>query len=129
MQLLRFESSWDKTLSDKDRVMIQQFFLETNVANDESIQFIPLRQALNYKGDLLVTVLIHNFSKQIHLFQDKTLHYLENNKIVAEHIFTLPSLIIESKTSMPWTFIFPPHSLIGHLTLENARLELVDITT
>ena len=126
MQLLRFESSWDKTLSDKDRVMIQQTFLETNVPNDEGIHFIPLRQAINYKGDLLVTVLVHNFSKQIHLFQGENLHYFENNKVVAEHIFTLPSLIIESKTSMPWTFIFPVASLTGHLTLENARLKLIE---
>jgi SLAP domain-containing protein len=125
MQMLRFESSWDKTLSDKDRVIIQQLFLETSRFNNESIQFVPLWQAINHKGDLLVTVLIHNFTKHVRLFQDNKMHYLENNKIVAEHIFTLPSLIIESKTSMPWTFIFPHNRLLGDATLENARLKLI----
>ena len=126
MQMLRFESSWDKTLSDKDRVIIQQLFLETSRFNNESIQFVPLWQAINHKGDLLVTVLIHNFTKHARLFQDNKMHYLENKEIVAEHIFTLPSLIIKAKTSMPWTFIFPKDRLLCHATLENAQLELIE---
>jgi SLAP domain-containing protein len=126
MQILRFESSWDKALSNKDRVMIQQLFLETSRSNDESIHFVPLWQAINHKGDLLVTVLIHNFTKHVHLFQDEKMHYLENKEIIAEHIFTLPSLIIEAKTSMPWTFIFPKDHLFGHASLENARLKFAE---
>lgn len=124
MQLLRFEASWEKTVSDQDRAMIQQAFFKTNAANDKTIHFIPLRQALNYKGDLLATVLIHNFSHHPYAFHKEKIHYLENNQPMAEHTFTLPSLLIEPETSMPWTFIFPASSLIDQITLENALLEL-----
>ncbi|MGE8207493.1 SLAP domain-containing protein [Heyndrickxia sp. NPDC080065] len=111
MQKLKFESSWDKTLSDKDRKRINQVFLGSNLSKEDSIQLTPLWQARNYKGELLVTVLVHNFGTQVLSFRDKNLCYVENNEVVAKHKFPLSNLIIEPKTSMPWTFIFPVESL------------------
>ena len=123
MQKLQYESSWDKTLSNKDRKIIEGIFLETSLPNQNRIQFTSLWQAINHKGELLVTVLVHNFSHQVCSFINKKLRYLENNEIIAEHIFTLPSLTVQPETSMPWTFIFPVESLKSHGSLENGRLE------
>jgi SLAP domain-containing protein len=123
MQKLQFESSWDKTLSAKDRERIKQVFLETNSA-DKSIRLSPLWQAINHKGELLMTVLIHNFDNQVLSFHGKTLRYVENNEVMAEHTFTLPSLIIEQETSMPWTFIFPAEKWSRHATLKNGYLKI-----
>ncbi|KMY48707.1 SLAP domain-containing protein [Peribacillus loiseleuriae] len=126
MQKLQYESSWDKTLSNKDRKIIEGIFLETSLLNQNRIQFTSLWQAMNHKGELLVTVLVHNFSHQDCSFMNKKLRYMENNEIIAEHTFTLPSLIVQPETSMPWTFIFPVEVLKCHGSLENGRLECLD---
>lgn len=108
MQKLTFEQAWDKTISLKDREKIHEVFLATNQKKNETIKFIPLWQAKNHKGELLVTVLIHNFSEQSLAFHNNKLHYLtSNNEIIAEHTFSHASLMLEPETSMPWTFIFP----------------------
>ncbi|HWO77344.1 MAG TPA: SLAP domain-containing protein [Bacillus sp. (in: firmicutes)] len=111
MQTLKFESSWDKTISAKDRQKIEHVFKNTSISKHTSIEFTPLWQAVNYKGELLVTVLVQNFSKHPQSFHNKKLRYAEDNEMVAEHLFTLPALVIEPETSMPWTFIFPAESL------------------
>ncbi|RID82214.1 SLAP domain-containing protein [Peribacillus asahii] len=126
MQKLQFEPSWDKTLSPKDRKIIEGIFLETRLSNHANIELTPLRQAINHKGELLVTVLVHNFSQRVLLFHNKKLRYIENEKIIAEHIFTLPPLVIQQETSMPWTFIFPIESLKNPATLAKGQLEFVD---
>ena len=124
MQRLMFESAWDKALSAHDREKIQRVFLQTYVTNKESIQFSQLWQAKNHRGERLVTVLIHNFSKHALLFQDTKLQYLVNEQVIAEHTFSLPSLKIEPETSMPWTFIFPNGSFKNDLIV-GGHLELV----
>ncbi len=127
MQKLRFESSWDKTLSANDRERIKQVFLKTSTTTNTSSHLLaPLWQAINHKGDLLMTVLVHNFDNQVLSFHNKKLRYIENNNVMAEHIFTLPSLTIENETSMPWTFIFPAEKWNSHAVLENGHLEVVN---
>ncbi|MEH6949512.1 SLAP domain-containing protein [Bacillus sp. JJ634] len=126
MQKLQFEPSWDKTLSLKDRKRIEEIHSETSLSNPANMQLTPLWQATNHKGELLITVLVHNFSQQVLLFHNKKLRYIENKEIIAEHIFILPSLVIQRETSMPWTFIFPVESLKKPATLEKGHLEFVD---
>ena len=126
MQKLHFESSWDKTLSSKDRKIIEEIHLETRLPNHNSVHLTTLWQARNHKGALLVTVLIHNFGQQVLSFHNNKLCYVENKEITAEYTFTLPSLIVQPETSMPWTFIFPVESLKNQVTLENGHLESVD---
>ncbi|MFB5283138.1 SLAP domain-containing protein [Peribacillus sp. Hz7] len=126
MQKLQFEPSWDKTLSLKDRKRIEEIHSETSLSNPANMQLTPLWQATNHKGELLITVLVHNFSQQVLLFHNKKLRYIENKEIIAEHIFSLPALVIQQETSMPWTFIFPVESLKKPTTLEKGHLESVD---
>ncbi|AZV43474.1 SLAP domain-containing protein [Peribacillus asahii] len=126
MQKLQFEPSWDKTLSPKDRKRIEEIYFETSLSNPANVQLTPLWQATNHKEELLVTVLVHNFSQQVLLFHNKKLRYIENKEIIAEYIFNLPSLVIQRETSMPWTFIFPVESLKNRATLEKGYLEFVD---
>lgn len=122
MQKLMFESSWDKTLSSKDRKIIEDTFLETATLNSNSIQFTPLWQAFNYKEELLVTTLIHNFTSELVSFSDIKLRYLENNEMITEHLFHLPILAIQPSHSMPWTFIFPANSIQRKATFENVQM-------
>ncbi|SET73919.1 SLAP domain-containing protein [Salinibacillus kushneri] len=103
-QSLNYESSWDKTLSEKDRAFIQHVFQETQYSKDP---FITLWEAINHQSDLLVTVLIQNHGSSILTFQNQKLRYLDQTRIIAENTFTIPALVIEPYTSMPWTFIFP----------------------
>ncbi|MFF2755556.1 SLAP domain-containing protein [Psychrobacillus sp. NPDC058041] len=125
MQKLDFEPSWDKTLSSKDRKEIEKIFLETNRVHFSNVRLVPIRQAFNHKKELLVTVLIHNFTENFFIFSKKRIAYVENSEIIAENTFTLPTLFIQPKTSMPWTFIFPEECLKKNLTLENGRLEIM----
>lgn len=90
-----------------------------------NVRLVPIRQALNHKKDLLITVLIHNFTKEIITFCKKRIAYLENNEIIAEKTFTLPTLFIQPKTSMPWTFIFPMENFKKNIKFENGRLEIM----
>lgn len=124
MQKLEFESSWDKTLSHKDRKIIEDTFLETSTYSNRSIQFAPLWQAYNHRGELLITVLVHNFTQDAFSFNCTRLRYISNNKIFAECSFTLP-LAIHSESSMPWTFIFPIESIQNKPTVEKGNLIIV----
>ncbi|MFD2618646.1 SLAP domain-containing protein [Terrilactibacillus laevilacticus] len=117
MQQLLFESSWDKTISMKDRKIIHETFLKTKTG-DHNIHFVPLWQALNHKENLLVTVLIHNFSDELLSFNHTTIKYFEDRKQMAKYVFHLPALVVEAETSMPWTFIFPKETIS-----ENAKLD------
>lgn len=124
MQQLKFEPSWDKALSSKDRNMFQEVFAKTCVHDTNRTQLVPVWHASNYKGELLITVLIHNFTNQTLTFHNTTLRYIEEDNVAAEHIFTHPSLIIESEVSMPWTFIFPVECL-NNPVHQNGMLEII----
>ena len=63
MQQLQFESSWDKQLAPQDRRNIEKIFQETKSLNSTSVIFSPIREAINHKDALLVSVLVHNFTK------------------------------------------------------------------
>lgn len=124
MQQLKLESSWDKALSSKDRKDIEAIFLETSTNNLENIRLTPIWNAVNHRGELLITVLIHNFTQKTLTFSEKRLVYIENDEIVAESSFTLPTLVIPSKVSMPWTFIFPVDCLKKSAEFEKGHLEI-----
>lgn len=124
MQQLKFEPSWDKALSSKDRIMFQEIFAKTCVSDTNHTQLVPVWHASNYKGELLITVLIHNFTNQSLTFLNTKIRYIEEGKVAAEHIFTHPSLIIEPEVSMPWTFIFPVECLNKPVN-QNGMLEII----
>lgn len=110
MQRLHFEPSWEKTIALEDRELITEIFRGSNLKDDANIRLEPIWEAKNYKGEVLITVLIHNFMDTDLTFQNKKITYVENKAIIAEYIFTIPQLFIEPKTSLPWTFIFPVES-------------------
>lgn len=126
MQTLQFESSWEKTISIRDRELITEIFQDNNssMIDGQIIRLVPIWEALNYKGEILITVLIHNFTDIEQIFQKQKIAYIEKETIIAEHTFTVPKLIIKPKTSMPWTFIFPVESLRMKEINGNGNLEL-----
>ncbi|GIN41873.1 MULTISPECIES: SLAP domain-containing protein [Heyndrickxia] len=126
MQKLMFESAWDKTLSTKDRNYIEQIFVSTSMNSREDIQFTPIWQARNHKSELLITVLVHNFSEHPFSFHNTNLQYIENNHLIAEHTFQQPTPIVEQQTSMPWTFIFPVLSIKSSPSMKDGTLEIVE---
>ncbi|MBS4175581.1 SLAP domain-containing protein [Bacillus sp. FJAT-49736] len=124
MQKLYFESAWDKTISEKDRERIREAFHKTSIPHNSQLEFTRLWEAINHKGALLVTVLIHNFDSEELTFHNKLLQYRENEEITAAHPFTLP-VPIKPETSMPWTFIFPAVHFYREPLLKNGRLEII----
>lgn len=102
MQQLEFESSWEKAIAIKDRESITKIFQNSNVIDGQSIRLEPIWEALNYKGEVLITVLIHNFTDTRLTFRHQKFAYIEEETIITEHIFTIPQLMIKPKTSMPW---------------------------
>lgn len=107
MQQLHFEASWDKALSAQDREQIVKLFNETKEKHFANIVFSPIREAINHRNELLITVLVHNFSAFPLTFENTRLIYSNEKMVLAEKLFTLPALSIPPKVSMPWTFIFP----------------------
>jgi len=124
MQQLQFEASWDKALAAEDRQTIEKIFNETKDINRVNILFSPLREAINHKGELLVTVLVHNFTDHQLDFTNTKLVYSIHGEVIAENIFTLRALSIPAFTSMPWTFIFPEGSYKPLTSFENGRIEI-----
>ena len=124
MQILNFETSWEKAIATKDRKLITEIFQKSNTTDGQSIRLEPIWEAMNYKGEVLITVLIHNFMDKGLTFQNQKFIYLEKESIIAEHIFTVSQLVIKPKTSMPWTFIFPIESLHQKEIHGNGKLEI-----
>lgn len=112
MQRLFFEAAWDKTIAPQDRSRIEEIFAETAFDKKNDIAFSPVREAVNHRKELLVTVLVHNFKNQEITFADTKLGLRCDGKLTAEHVFSMP-LSIPPETSMPWTFIFPAGSWTG----------------
>jgi len=121
MQQLRFESSWDKALSAQDRNSIEKLFNETKQQHHSTIVFSPIRETINHRKELLITVLVHNFSQNPFTFENTRLVYSNEQEVLAENVFTLPILTIPPQVSMPWTFIFLIHQ---GATPGNERLEI-----
>ena len=128
MQKLQWEKSWDKAVATQDREQIELIFLKTKDLMIEDILFTPIREAINYKKEFLVTVLVHNFTDQELIFDQTRLVYAIGNEVMARYLFTIPMLIIPPKASMPWTFIFPEGSYFAASFLENGRLQIHSIS-
>lgn len=124
MQKLIFHPKWDKTISIKDRKLIELCFAEAAVMENQQIEFTPLWHARNHKQELLVTAIVHNTSKQPFSFHERKISYHDRAGKAAEHQFSIKSLIIEPHTSMPWTFIFPLNTIIKGPLHENGKLEI-----
>jgi len=125
MQQLQFEASWEKTLAPQDLEYIKGIFQATKDLYSSEILFSPIREAVNHKGELLVTVLVHNFSDEPLKFTNTRLLYKIQGDSKAEKAFTLPALEIPSKVSMPWTFIFPKDNYTLSSSFENGQLEIL----
>lgn len=126
MQKLQYEASWDKALPAQDRIRIEEVFQETSRPGQKIIAFTPLWQAQNYRGELLVTVLVQNYGDKLLSFHNQRIRYIEKGEVLAEHAFTIPALIIQPQTSMPWAFIFPVESLMKQSGFTEGHLELAD---
>ena len=105
MQKLQFEQAWHKTISQNDRQAIEQLFQQTVLLQEDHITCPIFRQAINYKNEMLVTVLIHNFSDRELIFENRTVHCKLDDRKLSKN-FTIKALRVPAKTSMPWTFIF-----------------------
>ena len=124
MQQLQFESSWEKALSAQDRDAIEKLFNDTKEQHYTTIIFSPIRQAINHRNELLITVLVHNFTDQPLTFNNTRLRYKIQEEVIAENEFTLPNLVIPNEVSMPWTFIFQPNPEHTSLDLNKLILEI-----
>lgn len=123
MQQLYFHPAWDKTISPQDRASIENLFEQTYRRIDDLIMSPAIRTAINYKNELLVTVLVHNFTHHSATFNNRTV-YVHYGSFHAEQAFTIPELVIAPFTSMPWTFIFKERTEYEKLTLEKVVLEI-----
>lgn len=102
MQTLQWHSAWDKTISEQDRLIIEEHFHKTKDTN-EDMTFI--REATNHRQQLLVITIIHNRSTDDRTITNEIIAYTNNQNKTYENSFTLPT-IVPANTSMPWTFIF-----------------------
>ena len=124
MQQLKFEASWDKALADQDRKQIEKIFNKTKDQTSSDILCSPIREAINHKEELLVSVIVHNFTEHSFSFNNIRLLYRIQGEVIADKAFTLVKLEIPPYVSMPWTFIFQKKSYTQKVPFKNGRLEL-----
>ncbi|WP_017186680.1 SLAP domain-containing protein [Alkalibacillus haloalkaliphilus] len=101
MQKLIYEHNWENNLAEKDRNYIEEIFKNLSIDHSRKVVFTYLWQAVNHRGDLLVTAIVHNLSGEEVLFNETVVEYVG----VAKDQFSLP-VTLDAHTSMPWTFIF-----------------------
>ncbi|WP_449537742.1 SLAP domain-containing protein [Ferdinandcohnia sp. Marseille-Q9671] len=124
MQKLKFEDAWDRTISLKDREEITRIFQESVDSLEEGIIFTPVWIAENYKKEQLLTVIVHNQTSEDLLFEDTILQFCDGEVVLEEHSFTIPAVHVVSRTSMPWTFIFPESSVEAVPIMHNISLRV-----
>lgn len=105
MQKLYFEPAWDKTIAPTDREKITHHFHQQTKQLQGGVHLSFFRNARNHKGELLITVLIHNFEEINIRLHNTIISYYEQDKQLANATFSVPCEIT-GNTSMPWTFIF-----------------------
>src|SRR5690625_5075321 len=98
MQTLIFEPAWNKTIAPQDRNIIERLFQKTKKNDTNNITLLQVSQAFNHKKDLLVIVLLHNFTSHEFSFEDIDLVYLENDKIIAKSHFSFPQLMLAAQS-------------------------------
>ena len=123
MQQLYFHPAWEKTISDQDRALIEDLFEQTYNQVDDLIMSPVIQVALNHKKELLVTVLVHNFTHHSARFNNRSV-FIHCDDFDAEQVFTIPDLVIAPVTSMPWTFIFEANPVYEKLQLNELVLEI-----
>lgn len=124
MQQLYLHPTWEKAISYADRTLIEKVFEETYTQTDDVIMNPIVRTAFNYKQELLVTVLIHNFTHHAIRIKNRSV-YLYCGEYFEEKVFNIPELTIAPFTSMPWTFIFEPKDDYSKLDVSQVILEIV----
>ena len=122
MQTLQFETAWEKAVAERDRQYIEELFQNTKELKSQDIDCHIIRTAINHKQQMLVTVLIHNFTEQPLAFKERVVRCLLEHGSVAQK-FTIPALTIPPFTSMPWTFIY--ESSDEFLFTEILKVEIV----
>ena len=105
MQKLYFEPAWDKAIAPTDREKITHRFQQQTKQLQNGVHLSFLWNARNYKGEQLITVLIHNFEEINLRLHNTAISYNEQGKQPVNATFSLPCEI-EGNTSMPWAFIF-----------------------
>lgn len=105
MQKLYFEPAWDKAIAPTDREKITHRFQQQTKQLQSGVHLSFLWNARNYKGEQLITVLIHNFEEINFRLHNTAISYNEQGKQPVNATFSLPCEI-EGNTSMPWAFIF-----------------------
>src|SRR5699024_3271190 len=111
MQQLFFEAAWDRTISDQDRRYITELFEAKDHEKGKGLEHNYRDHAINQCGDLLYTVMIHNYHDIAYAFDDKNASLQDPDGNIITEKFTIP-VNISPRTSMPWTFIFPS-SMVG----------------
>ena len=125
MQQLYFHPAWEKTISDKDRELIETLFENTYTNTYDMLTSPLLRAAINHKGELLVTVLVHNFTHHATTFKKRSVS-ISSGDVFIEQTFTIPDFIVAPFTSIPWTFIFEPNEQFQSIHLNEIELEIND---
>jgi len=123
MQTLVFEPAWNKTISQKDRLFMEEAFQHCHVPKQQGIQITPLWRAVNHKEDLLITSFVHNFTDHEFQMDERKLSFMDNH-IEAEHRFLIHALKVAAHTTMPWTFIFPKGTYVVKGAFQRARTDI-----
>lgn len=123
MQKLILDPTWESTLSPADCEMIQEKFNRT-VNEVERLVAVPIWRAVNHKGELLITALIHNRTSEKITFMNQQVAYIEEGNEMASCIFTIKRLVIGAHCSMPWTFIFPRGTFLEKQLVIQGREEV-----
>lgn len=122
MQQLVYHPAWEKQLSTQDRTLIENMFEQTFHEQNDLIDAVFIRAAFNHQDELLVTVLIHNFTHRA-IGINETFVQLSQGDLFFEQKFTVPSRIA-AFSSMPWTFIFEPNEQFKELDLTKLQVEI-----
>ncbi len=111
MFTLQFQEVWERTLSPNQKEQLHTFF-KTLSPDENELTVTPFLIKYKKNGGINATVFIHNgFNKPIQL-NNLTIQIInDNGELIANHRFH-PDLFVQAKKTMPWSFVFPKHTVI-----------------
>ncbi|GAA0289171.1 SLAP domain-containing protein [Gracilibacillus halotolerans] len=128
MQSFQLQEAWQRQISPDDKEQLIDLFNKTRNQMGETITCIPYRLAFNHRQDLLCTVLIHNTKDESIDLRNVMITIKKESKEVATNIFEDLPLQLPSKTSMPWTYIFPLNHYDTSLTIDDTNSIAVSLS-
>ena len=109
---LHLEASWNKTLSEKQKIQLQEVVQSLpNIIND--ITIVGLVGKYKKNGGFVATILLRNGFNETLKIVEASLEVSDTNNVIIARGQFRPQLHIKANAWQPWSFVFTEKMVIN----------------